>query len=134
MVGLKRIDHIGVVVQDLAAARELLEGKLGLEVYREIDNENLRAAFLRCGDSAIELIEMKDPVRGRERIGGAATARVEHIAIEVGSLAETMPALEALGIAFTGEPQTFGAYTSVWTRAETSGDVMYQFTEKKGEG
>ncbi len=134
MAGLKRIDHIGVVVRDLAAARELLEVQLGLQPYREIENEDLRAVFLRCGDAGIELIEMKDPVRGRERIGGPAAARVEHIAIEVESLAQTRASLEDIGIALTGPPQTFGSYTSVWTKAETSGDVMYQFTEKQGGG
>jgi hypothetical protein len=43
---LKRIDHIGVVVDDLSGAGSLLEQDLGLAVVREIDKPDLRAVLL----------------------------------------------------------------------------------------
>ena len=132
MRSLRRIDHVGVVVENLEAARALLEGEFALELDREIDNDDLRAVFLRCGDAAIELIQMKDAARNRERLKGENPARIEHIALEVSSLAAALPALEALGIAVTVPPQRAAAYTSVWTRSDTSGGVMFQFTEKEG--
>jgi len=132
LIGLKRIDHVGVVVASLDTARELLEARFGLEFAREVDKDDLRAVFLRSGDAAIELIEMKDSESNRVRLAGETAARLEHIALEVESLTATMEVLEALGIALTGPPQRAGVYTSVWTREETSGGVMFQFMEREG--
>jgi hypothetical protein len=73
---------------------------------------------------------MQDPLRNLSRPADEPAARLEHIAIEVVSLEAALSGLEVLGIRFTGPPQCSGGYTSVWTTAETSGGVMYQFTEK----
>ena len=81
---MKRSDHVGIVVENLDTARALLEGEFGLELAREIDNDDLRAVFLRCDNAAIELIQMKDAVPNREQLAGPGAARVEHIALKEG--------------------------------------------------
>lgn len=130
MLGLKRFDHVGVIVEDLAASRALLEDEFGLTYSREVHTDDFDAVFLRSGDAAVELIQMKDPERNRQRMAGNPAARIEHIALEVDSLDATLQALEALGIALNGPAQQAGVYRSVWTRPETSGGVMYQFMAK----
>lgn len=58
---LKRVDHIGVVVDDLAEAADLLSRGFGLSLGTTLERDQLRAQFYRCGDVSIELIEIVGP-------------------------------------------------------------------------
>jgi catechol 2,3-dioxygenase-like lactoylglutathione lyase family enzyme len=131
-VGMKfeGIDHVGVVVADLDRARRLLEEGFGMECVREIHKPELNAAFFNCGNANVELFEILDPGMRSRRLGSAREARVEHIAIAVDDLDGLLGLLGRLGIETTGPPEASPANTSVWTQAETSGGVMYQFLER----
>lgn len=128
---LKRIDHIGVIVDDLAEARRFLES-LGMELDRELDRPDLKAAFYRAGDaSMIEIIEMKSDEDRKRRLGDGNQARVEHIAFEVDNLPTALDALRGLGVDFNSEaPVQVGRNLNVWTLPETSDGVQYQFLQK----
>jgi len=127
---LDRIDHVGVVVADLESARRLLEEGFGMQCVREIHKPELNAAFFKCGNADVELFEILDPEMRERRLGSARQARLEHIAIEVNDLDGLLGLLGRLGIETTGPPDVSKANTSVWTKAETSGGVMYQFLER----
>src|SRR4051794_4373170 len=111
---LKRLDHIGVIVANLDAARVLLERDFGLVSVREVERPELRAAFFRCGNADIELIEILDADMRKQRLGDAPDARVEHIAIEVAGIDDVLAVLGRLGITTTGPPQVSQANTSIW--------------------
>src|SRR5258708_23992903 len=118
---LKRIDHVGVIVSNLDAARVLLEGDFGMDCVREVERPELRAAFFKCGNADIELIEILDGEIRKRRLGDAADARSEHIAIEVEGLADLLTALRKLGIATTWPPRGSPAHTSLCTESSTRG-------------
>lgn len=128
---LKRIDHIGVVVEDLAEARRFLEA-LGMEFDRalRVPEKHVEAAFYRCGNCQIELIELTDDEARRKRLGEGARARIEHIAIEVADLPKTLEALQGLGVRTDAPPMRLGSRLNVWTVAETSEGVQYQFLQE----
>jgi catechol 2,3-dioxygenase-like lactoylglutathione lyase family enzyme len=126
---LKRIDHVGVIVANLVEAKNLMVQGFGLTPDRELQMPDLIAAFLKCGNADVELIEIVNPEMRQKRLGDSV-ARVEHIAFEVENLSETVAALGGMGIKTTGPPRIGGPFTSVWTEAETSGGVMYQFMER----
>ena len=129
---LKRIDHVGVVVDDLDTARRFLAA-MGMSLDHEFDLGRVGAAFYRCGDVMVELIECRLPEE-RERRLGDARARIEHIAIEVDDLAATVGELAGLGVEMTKpEPVTQGNVRSHWTKPESSEGVMYQVFETIGE-
>lgn len=127
---LKRIDHIGVIVDNLEDAQDLL-GKMGMEFDRDLQFPGrLKAAFYRCGDTQIEVIEVTDEKERDARLRGEK-ARIEHIAIEVDELATTMKALEALGIrSNTPEPLKIGKNLNLWTTEDSGDGVSYQLIEK----
>jgi len=129
-VGFKRIDHVGVIVADLAKARRLLEDGFGFECAREVHKAELNAAFFKCGNADVELIEILDPDIRARRLGSGRDATVEHIAIEVDDISALLALLTSLGIETTAPPEVSSANTSVWTKAATSGGVMYQFLER----
>jgi len=131
---LKRIDHVGVIVDNLEDARRFLTD-MGMVFDRDlVIPGRLRAAFYACGDTQIEIIEVDDPAERAERLGDGS-ARVEHIAFEVDSLSTTMEALRGLGVDTTfTEPTPVGANLNYWTKAETCDGVMYQLIEKGAAG
>jgi methylmalonyl-CoA/ethylmalonyl-CoA epimerase len=131
-VEVKRIDHVGVIVDDLEDAARLLGDGFGLERVSSVERDDLRLMFFRCGDVSIEIIEMLDPQLRRERLGEGARARIEHIAFEVSDLKQTLGALGALGIEPNAPPLRSGDRTMFWTDPRTSDDVMFQFVARDG--
>jgi methylmalonyl-CoA/ethylmalonyl-CoA epimerase len=133
VVDVRRIDHVGVIVDDLDDAARLLGDGLGLERTTTVDRDDLRLAFFRCGDVSIEIIELLDPALRRERLGDGAQARIEHIAFEVGDLGDALAALSALGVEPNAPPLRSGTRTMVWTDPATSDDIMFQFLATDGQ-
>jgi methylmalonyl-CoA/ethylmalonyl-CoA epimerase len=62
-VQLGRLDHVGIAVTDLAAARTLYEQVLGLEVTHEevITEQGVHELLLRAGDAFVQLVAPLDP-------------------------------------------------------------------------
>ena len=128
-VMLKRIDHVGVVVDNLAEARSFLS-RLGMTLDHEFDLGRVGAAFYRCGDVMVELIECRLPDERARRLG-TSQARIEHIAIEVEDLVTTVEEFAKLGVEVTAkESVTQGDVRSHWTKPESSDGVMYQVFER----
>jgi methylmalonyl-CoA/ethylmalonyl-CoA epimerase len=126
---LKRIDHVGVVVDNLNEARQFLS-LLGMTLDHEFDLGRVGAAFYRCGDAMVELIECRLPDERARRLG-ESQARIEHIALEVDDLGETVAEFAKLGVEVTAaEPVTQGDIRSHWTKPESSLGVMYQVFER----
>lgn len=55
---IDRIEHVGIAVRSIDEARVFYEA-LGLEIERveEVPQEGVRVAFIRCGESHLELLE-----------------------------------------------------------------------------
>jgi catechol 2,3-dioxygenase-like lactoylglutathione lyase family enzyme len=131
-MALRRVHHIGVAVADLARAKELLGGSLGLTLVREHDGGNPSTAFYRCGEVEIELLEFSRPEDRAAWLGGAALGRIEHIAVEVDDdLDRTLEALGALGI--TADPARPGPFgMSARTHADTTTGIVLQLLQPQG--
>lgn len=92
----KRIDHVGILVDNLESAGNFVRDVLGFSFDRQISIPGrLEALFFRCGDAAVELIEVTDAAERRERLG-SASARLEHVAVEVDELPGHVRAFVAL--------------------------------------
>lgn len=130
----QRIDHIGVIVAELGEQKKWLGEIFGLPVTREINlsNNTLHAAFYGVAGVDIEVIQLDDPDVRRKRLGeGGHRARIEHIAVEVSSIPEVLKKLAPLGVRTTEpEPRKIGDRLNIWTVAETTGGVSYQFVQR----
>jgi methylmalonyl-CoA/ethylmalonyl-CoA epimerase len=59
---IQRIDHIGIAVVSIAAARAFYEAMgLVVEAIEDVPQEGVRVAMIACGESKIELLEATSP-------------------------------------------------------------------------
>lgn len=129
----RRIDHVGVIVDNLEEARRWLAEVFGLPLRRSVDvpEGRIHGEFYGCGDVDIEVIEIGDAEARRRRLGERGRARIEHIAVEVDSLANALAQLAPLGVrTTTPEPRRSGNTLSIWTVEETTGGISYQLIER----
>lgn len=129
---LKRIDHIGVIVEDLDRARKFLES-LGLKLERaqEIPERNVKIAFYHCGDGRIELIEPTSEEARARRLGEGNQARIEHIGVEVDDISQVIDLVRGLGVELTTElPVPVGPNLNAWTKPETSQGIQFQLVKR----
>jgi catechol 2,3-dioxygenase-like lactoylglutathione lyase family enzyme len=130
---LKRIDHVGVVVADLESHVAQLEA-LGLSFERSNENAESFAVYYPCGDASVELIDVRDPEARKRRLPADEQARIEHIAFEVDDLEAVRSVLEARRVQVSWPPFPSGSAEMIWTMAETSGGVQYQFLLRPARG
>jgi methylmalonyl-CoA/ethylmalonyl-CoA epimerase len=128
---LKRLDHVGVVVDNLQEACFFLE-KLGFTRVRDVELPGrLKATFWACGEGQVEVIEITEPGERARRLG-TDKARVEHIAIEVDDLMTTVQSLASIGVRTqVPDPLRVGTSLNHWTERDSSDGVVYQLIERE---
>ncbi len=129
----RRVNHIGIVVNDLAEVRRWLREVFGLSMSRTVDlaEGRIHGEFYPCGDIDIEVIEIGDPEVRRRRLGDGRQARIEHIAVEVDDLGASLSRLTSLGVrTTTPEPRRIGNSLHAWTVEETTGGIAFQLIEQ----
>ena len=79
---IKKIDHIGIAVLSIEAARKFYEGVLGLvcEKIETVDSQKVKTAFFAIGDTHIELLEATAPDSAIARFIEKNGEGVHHIA------------------------------------------------------
>ena len=112
---IKRIDHVAVVVENLAAALSVYRDALGLVVSKQetIPEQEVKMAFLPSGDSEIELLEPIHPDSGIGRYLARRGEGLHHICLEVDDLQATLAELKARGTQLIDETPRRGAYGQV---------------------
>jgi len=104
------IDHLGIAVPDLSAAREVFT-KLGFRVVAEEDvpDQKVRVVKLDAGGSDLELLESTDPEGPIGRFVAKRGAGIHHLTLRVEDLAGTLRELEAAGVRLIDREPRIGA-------------------------
>lgn len=94
------IEHIGIAVCNLKEAVEYYENVLGLKCYKieEVADQKVRTAFLKIGETKIELLESTDPEGPVGKFISKKGEGVHHIAFAVENIEEHLNAIETKGI------------------------------------
>lgn len=104
-----KLNHVGLVIDDMEAAMKLWRDTLGLPVSKTEDNaeEEVSIVFLQAGEGAIEVISPTTPDSGIARYLARKGAGTHHVCIEVDDIAATMAKLTAAGYELINEaPRT----------------------------
>jgi len=99
-VQLGRLDHVGIAVTDLGAARALYEQVLGLEVTQEevIEDQGVHELLLRSGDAFVQLVAPLSPDTPVGRFLANRGEGVHHIGYAVPDVAAAIADLRTQGV------------------------------------
>ena len=103
------IDHLGIAVADLAAARDVFTRLLGFRVTEEeeVEDQRVRVVKLDAGGQGLELLESTDPEGPIGKFVAKRGPGIHHVTVRVDDLRATLRELEAKGIALIDrEPRT----------------------------
>ena len=97
---LGRIHHVALVVKSIDDSLDFYRRQMGLELemVQAIPADKVRIAFLRVGESKVELVEPTDDSTGVARFLASKGEGFHHICFEVANLAETLLRLEIDGV------------------------------------
>jgi methylmalonyl-CoA/ethylmalonyl-CoA epimerase len=130
------IEHIGIAVKNLDESIKYYEDIFGLKCYKieEVKDQKVKTAFLKIGETKIELLESTDP---QGPIGSFIEKRgegIHHIAFAVNDLQKNLNNLkeqnvrlidesprkgaEGLDIAFLHPKSTYGVLTELCDKRE----------------
>jgi methylmalonyl-CoA epimerase len=119
-----RIDHLGIAVESIAAARGFYEA-LGLHVTHEetVEHEGVRTAMIPLGESRVELLE---PLHAETTVGRFLNKRgagLHHVALHVDDIEATWAELQSRGVTIVSPSIQTGA-----------GGHLYFFVHPKSTG
>ena len=132
-----RLDHLGVAVKSIAAARGFYEA-LGMVVSHEetVEHEKVKTAMLPLGESRIELLE---PTEEDSTIGKFLVKRGEglhHIAVRVAGIDALFARLTAQGIRLASDSVRVGAggHRYFFVHPASTGGVLLEIVGDEVEG
>jgi methylmalonyl-CoA/ethylmalonyl-CoA epimerase len=132
------IEHIGIAVADLKTAIDFYENVLGLECYNieEIPEQKVRTAFLRIGNTKIELLESTDPEGPVGKFISKNGEGVHHIAFAVEEIEEQLVLAEQKGIKLIDNTPRKGAegLEIAFLHPKSTHGVLIELCEDKKTG
>lgn len=108
---IRGLHHVGVAVSSLDDALKTYKSALGLEpsFVKEVEDQKIRVASFRLGESSIELFEPTDPT---STVAAFLTKRGEgmhHIALAVDDIRATLEAAQKAGATAIDREPRIGA-------------------------
>ncbi|MDP9266969.1 MAG: methylmalonyl-CoA epimerase [Acidobacteriota bacterium] len=132
-----QIDHLGVAVKSLTAAKEFYKA-LGLDVVGEetVEHEKVKIAMLPVGESRIELLEATSADSAVARFIAKRGEGLHHVALRVPDLAGTVERLKLRGVRFITEEIKVGAggHLYVFLHPSATGGVLLELCEDPPQG
>lgn len=127
-----QIDHIGVAVKSLAAAKAIYE-KLGLVVSPEetVDHEQVRLVMVPVGESRIELLEATSESSTIAKFIAKRGEGLHHVCLKVPDLPRAVERLKAGGVRLVSEEIKTGAggHQFVFVHPSSAGGVLLELVQ-----
>jgi methylmalonyl-CoA/ethylmalonyl-CoA epimerase len=102
---MRRIHHVGIVVNRLEEAYRFYRDTLGLPLIKEatIPDQHVRAALLGAGESEIELLEPLEPSSGIGRFLARRGEGLHHLCFDTPDIVKTLTSLKEMRVELLDE-------------------------------
>ena len=136
MFKILHIDHIGIGVNDLAAAKDIFGEKLGMFHQPEdevVAKQKVKVSFFPCGDAELEFLESTSPdgpiAKAIEKNGGRNL--VQHIALRVDNVEAAIADLMAKGVEMLDKAPRYGAGGAkiAFLHPKSTGGILIEICE-----
>jgi len=134
--GIKRIDHVALVVRDLQAALRFYEDMLGITPSRQLDfpDEGIKIAFLPLGGPGGSEIELLEPIGSDSGIARFLQQRGEgmhHICLEVEDVDRALRELQDSGAALLDtSPRPTAEGRGIFLHPRSSHGVLLELIQR----
>jgi methylmalonyl-CoA epimerase len=127
-----QIDHLGIAVKSLTAARAIYE-KLGLAVSPEetVEHEQVRLVMVPVGESRLELLEATSDDSIIAKFIAKRGEGLHHVCLKVPDLAGAVERLKKDGVQLVSEDIKMGAggHGYVFVHPSSTGGVLLELVE-----
>ncbi len=108
---MRKIEHIGIAVKDLAASNAVFEKLFGAPPYKQesVDSEGVNTSFFASGPNKIELLEATHPDSPIAKFIEKKGEGIHHIAFDVADIKAEVARLQAEGFVVLNETPKRGA-------------------------
>ena len=135
---ITKVDHIGIAVHSIAERSSFYREVLGLEFEGEevVEEQGVRVAFFRAGETMIELLE---PLGEGGPIGKFLEKNgegVHHVALGCEDIVEGRERIRSAGVRLLSEEPLDGAHGKLisFLHPRDTGRVLLELTQRGEEG
>lgn len=126
------IDHLGIAVKSLEAARNFYE-KLGLTITGEevVESEQVRVGMISLGESRIELLEATTESSPVGKFLAKRGEGLHHVSLRVPDLSAVVAKLKNDGVRLVSDEIKTGAggHRYIFVHPESAGGVLLELVE-----
>ncbi|KAA0549501.1 methylmalonyl-CoA epimerase [Bacillus sp. BGMRC 2118] len=132
---IKKVDHIGIAVRSIEESLHFYISTLQLELegIEEVESENVRVAFIKAGETKLELLQPTNESSAIAKFIEKKGEGIHHVALGVSSIEERIQELKEKGIQMineTSKPGAGGAQIA-FMHPKSTGGVLLELCEKK---
>jgi len=108
---IRGVDHVAIAVNKLDEALEIYQRQLGLKLEKimVVEEQRVKTAILRAGDTKIELLEPTDAESAVAKFLEKRGEGIQHIALLVSDIENHLKELKEKGITLIDEKPRIGA-------------------------
>jgi methylmalonyl-CoA/ethylmalonyl-CoA epimerase len=131
---MAQIDHIGIAVKSLTAAKSIYE-KLGLSVSAEetVEQEKVRVVMVAVGESRLEFLEATSEESTIAKFVAKRGEGLHHVCLRVPDLPATVERMKKDGVRLVSEEIKIGAggHKYVFVHPSSAGGVLLELVESR---
>jgi len=132
---MRKIEHIGIAVKDLAASNQIFEDILGVAPYKqeEVQSEHVLTSFFQVGESKIELLQATSPDSAIAKYLEKNKEGIHHIAFDVEDIMAEIARLKAKGYTLIHESPKEGADNKIiaFMHPKSSNSVLIELCQDR---
>ena len=137
MAKIKKINHLGIAIQDVKKARAFWQ-ELGLHCTHEeeVKSDFVKTIFYPVGESFIELLEATSPDSPVQKYLDKRGPGIHHLCLEVEDIQGLLTRLKEKGVQLIDEKPRPGAHGCqvAFVHPKSTGGILLELSETQGLG
>ena len=132
MSGIKKINHVAIVVENIDDALSFWQDSMGMKLdhIEDVPSQKSTVAFLPIGDSELELVSPTSEDSGMAKYLQNRGAGFHHLCIEVSGIEEMLANLKQKGVRLINEtPEVLPGRKMAFIHPKSTGGVLVELYE-----
>lgn len=132
---IKKIEHLGIAVENIAASTKIYEKLLGTECYKleEVESEGVKTAFFQIGETKIELLEATNENSAIAKFLSKKGKGIHHIAFDTDDIEGEIDRLKKEGFELIHQTPKNGADNKIiaFLHPKSTDSILVELCQEK---